>query len=119
MKPKVYFNEKCSICRIEINHYKKKCDSIEWVNINTNDNFINETKKNKNQLLRKIHLKDNEKILIGIDAFIFIWSKIPQYKILSRLLKLPIIYHLSFIVYEILAFLLYIKNYKQFDKYNK
>ena len=59
---------------------------------------------------------NNDEILIGIDAFIFIWSKIPKYIILSKLLKLPIIYQFSFIIYEILAFLLYIKNYKQFDK---
>ena len=116
MKPKVYFNEKCSICKIEINHYQKKCDSIEWLDINTNNNYTNEIKKNRNQLLRRIHLKHNDKILIGIDAFIFIWSKIPKYKILSKLLKLPIIYQFSFIGYEILAFLLFIKNYKQFDK---
>ena len=116
MKPKVYFNEKCSICKMEINHYQKKCDSIEWLDIDTTYSHINEIKKNRNQLLRRIHLKNNDEILIGIDAFIFIWSKIQRYKFLSKLLKLPIIYQLAFIGYEILAFLLFIKNYKQFDK---
>ena len=116
MKPKVYFNEKCSICRIEINHYKKNCDSIEWLDINTNNDYINDNQENKNQLLRRIHLKHKGKTLIGLDAFIFIWSKIQRYKFLSKLLKLPIIYQLAFIGYEILAFLLFIKNYKQFDK---
>ena len=115
MKPKVYFNEKCSICRIEINHYKKKSDGIIWLDVSTNDDFIDEIKKNKNQLLRRIHIKNDNDILIGIDAFIFIWSKIPRYKILAKLFKLPIIYHLAFIGYEILAFFLFIKNYKQFQ----
>lgn len=116
MKPIVYFNEKCSICRIEINHYKKNCDSIEWLDINTNDNAIKDIKKNKNQLLRRIHLKNNDNTLIGLDAFIFIWSEIPRYRILSRLLKLPILYQLAFIAYEIMAYLLFIKNFKQFDR---
>ena len=116
MKPKVYFNEKCVICRIEINHYKKNCNSIEWSDINTNDDFMKETKKNKNQILRRIHVKNNDQILIGVDAFIFIWAKIKKYRFLSKLLKLPIIYQLAFIGYEFLAFLLFLKNYKQFKK---
>ena len=115
MKPKVYYNEKCSICRIEINYYKKKISNIEWVDINNHD-FINETFKNKNQILRRLHIKNGNRILIGIDAFIFIWSNIPQYRNLSKLLKLPIVYQLAFIGYEILAFFLFIKNYKQFSK---
>ena len=115
MRPKVYYNEKCSICRIEINHYKKKISNIEWVDINSQD-FINETFKNKNQILRRLHIKNGNRILIGIDAFIFIWSNIPQYRNLSKLLNLPIVYQLAFIGYEILAFLLFIKNYKQFSR---
>ena len=116
MKPKVYFNNKCSVCRIEINHYKNNCNSIDWLDISTNDNFAKETSKNKNQLLRRLHVINKDEILIGIDAFIFIWSKIPKYQFLSKILKLPIIYQISFICYETLAFLLFIKNYKQFDK---
>ena len=116
MKPKVYFNEKCAICRFEINHYKKNCDTIEWIDINTNNDFGGDTTKNKNKILRRLHLKNNDKLLIGIDAFIFIWSKIPKYKFLSKILKLPIIYQLAHIGYEILALLLFIKNYKQFHK---
>lgn len=116
MKPKVYFNEKCSICRFEIDHYKKKCNSIEWSDINTNIDYIYDTKKSKNQILRKIHLKNNDEILIGIDAFIFIWSKIPRYRLLSTLLSKPILYQVGFIIYEILSFLLFIKNYKQYNK---
>lgn len=116
MKPKVFYNNKCSICNIEINHYKKKCNTIEWVDINKSNEIQNETSKYKNKLLRRIHVEKNGKILIGIDAFIFIWSIIPQYKILSKLLKLPIIYHLAFIGYEILAFILFIKNFKQFNR---
>ena len=116
MKPKVYYNQKCSICRIEINHYKKNCDSIEWLDINTSTESLKDVKKSKNQLLRKIHVRDKNKTLVGLDAFIFIWSNIPKYKFASKLLKLPFIYYLAFITYEILAFLLFLKNYKQFDK---
>ena len=112
MKPKVYFNDECSICRFEINHYKKNCSLIEWLDIN---NAVIDLPKTRNQILRRIHLQSNDEILVGVDVFIFIWSKIPKYKYLSKLLRLPIIYQIAFISYELLAFLLYLKNYKQFD----
>ena len=114
MKSKVYYNDKCSICRIEINHYKKKCNSLEWVDINTPDNYLDKNLINKNKFLRRIHIKTDNNILVGVDAFIFLWSKIPQYKILSKFISLPIIYQIAYVCYEILAFLLYIKNFKQF-----
>ena len=116
MKPKGYYNEECFVCRIEINHYKKISNCIEWVDVNTDDQYLNEISKTKNEILRRIHIKNDDKILIGVDAFIFVWDKIPKYRILSKLIRLPIFYQLAFIIYEILAFLLFIKNYKQFKK---
>ena len=116
MKPNVYYNEECSVCRFEINHYKKKSNLFEWSDINNNYKLEKEIKKTKNQLLRRIHVKNNDEILIGIDAFIFIWSRIPPYHIVAKILKLPFIYQLGYILYECLAFLLYLKNYKQFKK---
>ena len=46
MKTKVYFNNSCSICRTEINEYKKNSDEkIEWIDISTYDNSEIETNK--------------------------------------------------------------------------
>ena len=51
MKTKVYFNNSCSICRTEINEYKKHSeDKIEWVDISTYDNSESETNKKKDEL---------------------------------------------------------------------
>ena len=48
MKTKVYFNNSCSICRTEINEYKKHSkDKIEWVDISTDKNSESETDKKK------------------------------------------------------------------------
>ena len=113
MKPKVYFNNKCSVCRIEINHYKDNCNSIDWLDISTNDNFAKETSKNKNQLLRRLHVKDGEKVFQGAQAFLLLWKKMPKYKFLYKFFKLPIIFSLFSFGYEIVAFFLYLKNKKQ------
>ena len=76
MNAKVYYNEKCSICRLEIKHYKKNCKTINWIDINSNKLLKDPIQISKKNLIRKLHVVDNDKILIGIDAFIFIWSQI-------------------------------------------
>ena len=111
---KVYFNNSCKICKAEIDLYKKeKIDEIDWVDI-TNNNFAErETSKNSKELLRRLHVKDGEKVLEGAKAFLLLWKKIPKYRFLYFFFKLPIIFNIFSIVYEIIAFFLYFKNRKQ------
>ena len=111
---KVYFNNSCKICRSEINLYKKeKIEEIDWVDITNNELAEKETNKNDKQLLRRLHVKDNDKVLEGAEAFLLVWKKIPKYRFLYNFLRLPIIFSLFSAVYEIVAFFLYIKNRKQ------
>ena len=111
---KVYFNNSCKICKAEIDLYKKeKIDEIDWVDI-TNNNFAErETSKNSKELLRRLHVKDGEKVLEGAKAFLLLWKKIPKYRFLYIFFKLPIIFNIFSIAYEIVAFFLYFKNRKQ------
>ena len=111
---KVYFNNSCKICKAEIDLYKKeKIQEIDWVDITDNRLATKETSKNSKELLRRLHVKDGEKVLEGADAFLALWKKMPKYKFLYNFFKLPVIFSLFSIVYEIVAFLLYIKNKKQ------
>ena len=111
---KVYFNNSCKICKAEIDLYKKEnIKEIDWVDITGNTLAKKETSKNSKELLRRLHVKDGEKILEGAEAFLILWKKMPKYKFLYNFFKLPIIFSLFSIVYEIVAFLLYIKNRKQ------
>ena len=60
---KVYFNNSCKICKTEIDLYKKeKIQEIDWVDITNNDLAEKETSKNSKQLLRRLHVKEGEKI---------------------------------------------------------
>jgi len=111
---KVYFNNSCRICKAEIDLYKKeKIEEIDWIDITNNTSATKETSKNKNQLLRRLHIKDGEKVLEGAEAFLLMWKKIPKYKFLYSFFKLPIIFSLFHFGYEIIAFFLYLKNKKQ------
>ena len=111
---KVYFNNSCKICRAEINLYKKEnIKEIDWVDITNNLTEEKETLKNDKELLRRLHVKEGEKIIEGAEAFLFVWKKIPKYKFLYKFFKLPIIFTLFKYGYEIIAFFLYLKNKHQ------
>ena len=111
---KVYFNNSCKICKAEIDLYKKeKIQEIEWVDITNNNLAQKETSKNSKELLRRLHVKEGEKITQGAEAFLLLWKKIPKYKFLYNFFKLPVIFNLFNIAYEIVAFFLYLKNKKQ------
>ncbi len=111
---KVYFNNSCKICKAEIDLYKKeKIEEIDWIDITDNELAEQETSKDSKQLLRRLHVKEGKKVLQGAEAFLAVWKKIPKYKFLYNLFKLPIIFNLFSLLYELIAFFLYLKNKKQ------
>tara|TARA_B100001093_G_scaffold67861_1_gene57948 strand:+ start:29 stop:376 length:348 start_codon:yes stop_codon:yes gene_type:complete len=111
---KVYFNNSCKICKAEIDIYKKqKIQEIDWVDITNNISAEKETLKSDKELLRRLHVKDNEKVFEGAEAFLLLWKRMPKYRFLYKFFKLPIIFNLFSIAYEIIAFFLYLKNKKQ------
>ena len=111
---KVYYNNSCKICKAEIDLYRKeKIDQINWVDITNNQTAKIETNKDYKQLLRRLHVEKNGKIFSGAKAFLLVWKNIPKYKILYSIFSLPIIFQTFSIVYEIVAFFLFLKNKKQ------
>ena len=111
---KVYFNNSCKICRSEINMYKKEnIEDIDWIDITNNNLAEKETFKNKKQLLRRLHVIENEEVIEGAEAFLILWKKMPKYKFLYNFFRLPIIFNIFSFGYEVIAFFLYLKNKKQ------
>ena len=114
---KVYYNKSCSICRAEINLYKKQnIKEIQWVDITNNTIAEENTSKSNKTLLRRLHVEENGQVFGGAKAFLLVWKKIPKYRFLYIFFKLPIIYTLFSLFYEIIAFFLYLKNKKQLSK---
>ena len=111
---KVYFNNSCKICRSEINLYKKEnIQDIDWIDITDNKEAEKETSRNDKELLRRLHIKQNGKIIQGAEAFLYVWKKIPKYKFLYKFFKLPVIFTIFKYGYEVIAYFLYLKNKKQ------
>ena len=111
---KVFFNNSCNVCRLEINHYKKISDSnLEWVDITNNEEAIKLTSKSQKELLRRLHVIDNGKVIGGAKAFVIIWSKIPKYKFLSKIFSIKLFFIIFHYIYEIAAYFLFLKNKNQ------
>jgi len=108
---KVFFNNSCSICRAEINHYKKNCDElIEWIDVTDNKEAQKLTSKNYKQLIRRMHIIKNNKVISGAEVFLIIWQNIPRYHFLYKIFKNKYFFFFLNIFYEIAAYILYLKN---------
>ena len=120
MAIKVFFNNSCNVCRLEINHYKKIADSnLEWIDITNNDEALKITSKSQEELLRRLHVIDDGKVIGGAKAFIIIWSKIPKYKFLSKIFSIKQLFFIFHYLYEIAAYFLFLKNRKQLKEKTK
>ena len=114
MAIKVFFNNSCNICRFEINHYKKNSDnSLECVDITNNNDALALTAKSQKELLRRLHVIDNGKVIGGAKAFLIIWAKIPKYNILSKIFSFKPLFLIFHGLYEVAAYFLFLKNKSQ------
>ena len=111
MKNKVFFNNSCNICRAEINHYKKHSNQdIEWVDVTNNKEAQQITSKSYEQLLRRMHVIQDGKLIEGAEVFLIIWKNIPKYNFLYKLFNNKPMFFLLKIFYEIAAYFLFLKN---------
>ena len=120
MTIKVFFNNSCNICKLEIDHYKKNSDqNLEWVDITNNQQAVDLTSKSKEELLRRLHVIDNGQVIGGAKAFIIIWSKIPKYNLLAKILSFKPLFILFHYAYEFVAYFLFLKNKHQLNEKTK
>ena len=120
MKIKVFFNNSCNICKMEIDHYRKHSDdNLEWVDITNNQQAVELTSKSKEELLRRLHVIDNGQVIGGAKAFVIIWSKIPKYNFLAKILSFKPLFILFHYAYEFVAYFLFLKNKHQLDEKTK
>ena len=114
MTVKVFFNDSCNVCRLEINHYKKIADSnLEWIDITNNEEALKLTSKSQEELLRRLHVIEDGKVIGGAKAFVIIWSKIPKYNFLAKIFSIKPFFVLFHYGYELIAYFLFLKNRHQ------
>ena len=103
---KVFYDGKCGLCSKEISYYKRIAPKniFEWHDIASNPNILKHIRISQYDALMYLHAMDQKSNLkIGVDAFILIWDKLKYWKILSILVRTPIIYSIAKIIYKLFA----------------
>tara|TARA_B100000963_G_scaffold360567_1_gene391914 strand:- start:328 stop:687 length:360 start_codon:yes stop_codon:yes gene_type:complete len=108
---KIFYNDSCNICSKEINHYKKYSDNnVEWIDVTNNEEAQKITSKSYEELLRRMHVIQDGKVIDGAESFLVIWKNVPKYYFLYKIFKIKPLFFLLNIFYEVAAYFLFIKN---------
>ena len=84
----VFYDDKCSLCTAEIDHYRKleACYPIKWIGIHHDSKTIEEFGFNKKELLERLHvLRADGVVITGASAFATIWSSLKRYRLVGNL----------------------------------
>ena len=103
---KVFYDGKCNLCSSEINYYRRISPTgmFDWLDINLmHSDFVN-TGIKVSDALKMLHVIDNNNTLhIGVDAFIIIWKNLSYWKIIAKVVSIPIIRQIVNITYRAFA----------------
>ena len=102
---KVFFDEKCNLCSKEINYYKKIAPKniFSWQDVNSENNDLKNMGIKTSDALKYLHVLNNNKLYIGIDGFIVIWENLSYWKVLGKIISLPILKHITSLAYKLFA----------------
>lgn len=119
--PSVLYNGACPVCRREIEHYRRldgeHASALDFVDIGKPTPELRALALSNDQARRRLHVLDADgRLLIGVPAFAAIWERLPRYRWLARISRLPVLRSLLPLVYEPIAFGLYHLDKRRRDR---
>lgn len=87
----VYFDGSCPMCRREIAVYQNTTPDqpISWVDVSRPETKLPEG-QSKEQLMARFHTRTAQgNLLSGAEAFVYVWSQLPRWRLLAGLAKVP------------------------------
>ncbi len=88
LKTIAFFDGQCGLCSKEIRFFKKldATKRIEWIDINEDVELLHALGITYEQAMRRLHVLDHRGILRqGACAFLALWSELPFFNIIARL----------------------------------
>ena len=118
----VLYNADCPVCSYEINHYAAYSNreelSIRFDDLN-DQNALGAWGLDADTAARRLHVLKDGNLLSGIDAFLVLWTDMPRYRVLARIVSVPGVYHVACAAYDhILAPLIYRWHIRRLNKTN-
>jgi predicted DCC family thiol-disulfide oxidoreductase YuxK len=105
----VFYNGACPVCRFEISHYQalaEKChiDNLVFTDLAAHPNALARYSLRADQAKRRLYAETaGEALMSGIDSFIAIWERLPWYRGLARVVRLPGLRHVAALGYDHIA----------------
>jgi predicted DCC family thiol-disulfide oxidoreductase YuxK len=101
----VYYNGACPICGAEVRHYRElatRSDApLAWVDIVAEREALCGYGIDATGAKRRLYaVLDDGRLLGGVDAFAALWQRLPRYRWLARLVRVPGLRQLAVVVYE-------------------
>ncbi len=86
----VFYDGECPLCRREIRHYRhlRGADRLLWVDITQEETMLDAHGLRRENAMARFHVRDASGIWhIGAWGFVELWSHLPAYRWLARLLR--------------------------------
>ena len=99
----VFYNGDCSICGPEIDAYKRLAarHNIETLIFTPIAAGLSPKGYARDTLLARLHVRvQGEKMLVGVEAFIAMWLRLPKFKYLAHAINWPIMRGMTGLVYN-------------------
>jgi predicted DCC family thiol-disulfide oxidoreductase YuxK len=99
---RVLYNDSCPVCRTEIRHYQEQSQKlglpITYDDLNQCD--LSDWGAAPDEAARRLHVRRGDQLLTGVDAFIALWSELPRYRWLAKVVATPGIRHVATMIYD-------------------
>jgi uncharacterized protein len=104
----VYYNGACPVCRVEMNHYSRRCGTaavpVRFVDSSIKYDDLAEYGLRREHLQRRLYLKSaNGQMVSGVAALTSLWAQTPGYRWLSKVVSLPIVRPVTEMLYDHIA----------------
>ena len=99
----VFYDGKCGLCSKEIKYYQSVADDklFKWFDIANNPEHLISINIPQKDALLYLHASDeNNKLFVGVDAFLLIWKNIKYWKLLYFFVSIPVIKQLAILLYK-------------------
>jgi predicted DCC family thiol-disulfide oxidoreductase YuxK len=101
----VYYDGLCPLCSREIDYYRKRVTTAAVHFVDIADWSFNARTEglDPRRIHRVMHVKVNEEVRTGLEAFIAIWDVVPGFGWLARLARTPGFHGLMTVGYRVFA----------------
>ncbi len=91
MTLEVLYNARCPICGAEIAHYRDYAEergiAVTFTDLHETD--LNQWALTQEAATKRLHVRDGPMLISGVDAFVRLWSVLPRYRLLAKIVSLP------------------------------